>query len=43
MKDHVLLANLTENFDDELQAKLVKIIGCHVLQTPIPKWLAHLP
>ena len=32
-----------ENFDGELEAKLVKIIGCHVPRAPVPGRLARLP
>ena len=32
-----------ENFDGELEAKQVKIIGCHVPRAPVPERLARLP
>ena len=43
----MLLAKLKEecqeNFDGELEAKKVKIIGCHVPRAPVPERLARLP
>ena len=32
-----------ENSDDELGAKQVKIIGCHVSRAPVPERIARLP
>ena len=32
-----------ENFDGELEAKSVKIIGCHVRRAQVPERLARLP
>ena len=44
-KEHVFLAKLKEefqqNFDGELEAKKVKIIGCHVARAPVPERLAR--
>ena len=43
----MLLAILKEerqkNFDDDLEAKYVKVIGCHVPRVPVPERLARLP
>ena len=43
----MLLAKLKEeyqeNFNGELEAKLMKIIGCCVPRVPVPEWLARLP
>ena len=47
IKIDVLLAKVKEecqeNFDGELEAKQVKIIGCHVARMPVPERLARLP
>ena len=32
-----------ENFNGKLEAKQVKIIGCHVPHAPAPERLARLP
>ena len=43
----MLLAKLEEEcqekFDGEVEVKLVKIIGCHVLRTPVPERLPRFP
>ena len=47
LKENALLAKLKEecqeNFHGELEAKQVKIIGCHVPRAPVPERLARFP
>ena len=39
----ILKEERQENFDGDLEAKYVKIIGCHVPRVPVPEWLDCLP